>query len=208
MLMIDTSEWKGFYVAAIKGRSWDSPQDVGILDAMHGTDGWLRRSERAARPAGHADDETRTMLLVDFSKWDDYYTHVTNGEDEDEIFMDAMRRVDAWVRDHLIEAEPVIYPPVVEDCYTKEGSGRRSVNCGFAGEFMRKYEDTDVTVTEGRTFDGGWVFDLSDGTHWFEDNNDRCQVVESLIAETIGWSERDGWVIVNEDGSVSQIEWL
>lgn len=88
----------------------------------------------------------------------------------------------------------------------------------YASDYMPQYEDTDVTITDVTTFDiSGYgecdstnpvAFDLSDGTHWFSDNNDTCQVGSSLTCIELGWDDWGGWCIVNEDGSKSQIEWL
>lgn len=87
----------------------------------------------------------------------------------------------------------------------------------FAGYYMPRYEDTDVTVTDVTHFNiTGYecdcrnpvAFNLSDGTYWFSDNNDTCQVGSSLTDVEIGWNGDNGWVILNEDGSESQIDWL
>lgn len=77
----------------------------------------------------------------------------------------------------------------------------------FAGHYLPQYEDTDVTITNYAEFDGGVVFDLSDDTHWFADNNNTCQIGSSLTDVEIGWNDTFGWIIVNEDGTESQIDW-
>lgn len=77
-----------------------------------------------------------------------------------------------------------------------------------AGYYLPQYEDTDIVITDQAEFDGGVVFDLSDGTHWLADNNDICQVGSSLTNSEIGWSDTWGWIILNEDGTESQINWL
>lgn len=78
----------------------------------------------------------------------------------------------------------------------------------LASAYLHQYEATEVIITDISEFDGGVVFDLSDGTYWFSDNNDTCQVGSSLTTVEIGWSDNDGWVILNEDGTESQIDWL
>ena len=76
-----------------------------------------------------------------------------------------------------------------------------------AGYYLEQYEDTDVIITAVSTFDGCMAFDLSDETHWFADDNGNYQVETSLVDLEIGWSDIYGWVIVNDDGTTSQIEW-
>jgi hypothetical protein len=87
----------------------------------------------------------------------------------------------------------------------------------LASTYLPQYEGTDVIITDYRYFnlsgfDGDYTnpltFDLSDGTHWFEDSNDTCQVSDSLTDCEIGWNDNYGWVIINEDGTESQIGWL
>ena len=78
----------------------------------------------------------------------------------------------------------------------------------MASAYLNQYEDTDIIVSDVSEFDGGVVFDLSDGTHWFSDDNDTYQVSESLTDVEIGWSDTYGWVIVTEDGITRQIGWL
>lgn len=77
-----------------------------------------------------------------------------------------------------------------------------------AGYYLPQYEDTEVIITDISEFDGGVVFDLSDGTHWLSDNNDTCQVGSSLTDSKIGWSDTWGWITLNEDGTESQIDWM
>lgn len=77
----------------------------------------------------------------------------------------------------------------------------------FAGKYLTQYEDTDITITDLAEFNGGVIFDLSDGTHWLSDDNGTYQVTESLTDVEIGWSDTWGWIIVNENGTVSQIGW-
>jgi hypothetical protein len=78
----------------------------------------------------------------------------------------------------------------------------------MASAYLNQYEDTDIIVSDVSEFDGGAVFDLSDGTHWFSDDNDTYQVSESLTDVEIGWNDTYGWVIVTEDGITRQIGWL
>jgi hypothetical protein len=78
----------------------------------------------------------------------------------------------------------------------------------MASTYLNQYEDTDIIVSDVSEFDGGVVFDLSDGTHWFSDDNDTYQVSESLTDVEIGWNDTYGWVIVTEDGITRQIGWL
>lgn len=78
----------------------------------------------------------------------------------------------------------------------------------MASAYLNQYEDTDIIVSNVSGFDGGMVFDLSDGTHWFSDDNDTYQVSESLTDVEIGWNDTYGWVIVTEDGITRQIGWL
>ncbi len=78
----------------------------------------------------------------------------------------------------------------------------------MASAYLNQYEDTDIIVSDVSEFDGGVVFDLSDGTHWFSDDNDTYQVSESLTDVEIGWNDTYGWVIVTEDGITRQIGWL
>lgn len=88
----------------------------------------------------------------------------------------------------------------------------------LASDYLSRYEDTDVTIIDATTFDvSGYgesdysnpvAFDLSDGTHWFSDVNSTAQVAESLTDCTIVYNGDYGWVVVNEDGTESDIDWL
>lgn len=77
----------------------------------------------------------------------------------------------------------------------------------LASTYLNQYEDTDVTITDVATYDGCIAFDLSDGTHWFSDNNDTCRVASSLTDVEIVWDDARGWIIENEDGTYSDIDW-
>ena len=76
-----------------------------------------------------------------------------------------------------------------------------------AARYLEQYEDTDVIIIAVSNFDSCTAFDLSDGTHWFADDNGNYQVKTSLVDLEIGWNDTYGWVIVNDDGSTSQIGW-
>ena len=76
----------------------------------------------------------------------------------------------------------------------------------LACDYMGKYEGTEVKVMDHTEFNNDVVaFDLTDGTHWFADNNDTCQVAKSLCsAEDIGFDD-EGYYIVT---GVERIEFL
>lgn len=85
----------------------------------------------------------------------------------------------------------------------------------LASEYLTAYDDTDVIITAVNQFDFDnnafvVVFDLSDGTHWYSDHNDSCQVAESLVDCEIVCHD-DGWdqqfKIQNDDGSLRSIPW-
>ena len=80
----------------------------------------------------------------------------------------------------------------------------------LASDYMHQYENTDVTITDITESQGCVAFDLSDGTHWFSDDRNTCQVPESLVDSKIVWDDDYslGWFIINDDGSISDIEYL
>lgn len=70
----------------------------------------------------------------------------------------------------------------------------------YAGDYIKKYEGTEVNVIDLAWFDDGdiLVFDLSDGTHWLSDVNDIYQVAESLcMVDDIGYDEHKGYFVAN-----------
>lgn len=77
----------------------------------------------------------------------------------------------------------------------------------LADYYLPQYSDTNVTLTDVTHFGDCVAFDLSDGTHWLSDNSGTYKVGSSLTGVEIGWSDTYGWIIVNEDGSESQVEW-
>ncbi len=77
----------------------------------------------------------------------------------------------------------------------------------LASVYFDQYENTDVFISDISEFDNGIVFDLSDGSHWFSDDSVTCQVSESLVGVEIGWDDVNGYFIINDDGSASQIGW-
>lgn len=86
-----------------------------------------------------------------------------------------------------------------------------------AGYYLPQYEDTDVTIIDVTNFNitvydcdcrNPVAFNLSDDTYWLSDDNDTYQVASSLTDAKIGWSDTYGWIVINEDGTESQIDWL
>ena len=96
------------------------------------------------------------------------------------------------------------------------------------GNYMEAYEGTDIIVTaidypeviyyneEGEREDYGQVthtlppvvtFDLSDGTHWFEDFNFTSPTRESLVCETIGTDDED-YYRLGRNGHKYRIKWI
>ena len=81
----------------------------------------------------------------------------------------------------------------------------------LAEDYMEEYCGTGVVVTETRTFsfDDVIAFDLSDGTHWFEDANNTGQTEEKLTDVCdIAYDEYEGWVIVDSESNRHEINWI
>lgn len=80
----------------------------------------------------------------------------------------------------------------------------------FASEYLNEYEDSDVVITAVDNCNEGIVaFNLSDGTHWFADENDNYQVSKSLIHQTIRWDENhEDYVRIGENGHKYSIPYM
>lgn len=83
----------------------------------------------------------------------------------------------------------------------------------LAADYLAQYEDTDVTIIDvSRCYSGPeclyCAFDLSDGTHWLSDNSSIGQAAYSLVDCELEWDDAEAWVIVNDDGSRTSIEWI
>lgn len=86
----------------------------------------------------------------------------------------------------------------------------------LAGNYIREYEDTLVTIEDTREFPTGElgygdfynpvVYDLSDGTHWFSDANDTVEILESLYGAELTHDDCGGWSVKTRHGT-RPIKW-
>lgn len=80
----------------------------------------------------------------------------------------------------------------------------------FASEYLNEYNGSDVVIAAVDNYnDGIVIFDLSDGTHWFADDNGDYQVSKSLIHQTIRWDEnREDYVRIGGNGHKYSIPYM
>ena len=87
----------------------------------------------------------------------------------------------------------------------------------LAANFLRKYKRTDVRVTEVRKaviahtedtiyFDIVQAFELSDGTHWLEDERGIRRVSESLLHCDLCWDEEAGLFVYDDEENMRPIK--